>query len=486
MGEKLIAMAWQPNTTYDMPKDLHFGGAGASQIQPLALVILLVASILILALPRKYVIAPLLVAGLLLPMGNGIVIGSLHLLAYRILLMVGWIRVLRDVQTEGGFYPRKWTQLDKVFLYWALSNAVMFCLLWGQFAAVVNRLGFLYTTLGSYFLVRHLIRDKDDVMRTIRTLAILAMVMAVPMLSEHLTGRNLFYLVGGPELASVREGKIRAQGPFAHSIIAGTIGAILIPLFVGLWQYRKRDRAIAGCGILAGLVMAGTSASSTPVLTIATVVLGFCLWPFRKSLKAIRWGLVIAIIVLHLIMKAPVWMLIARISEVLGGSGYHRAMLVDSFIRHFFDWCWIGTRDNASWGYDMWDSINTYVNAGTGGGLTTFVLFLAIMVLAYKRLGINRKIAERSGSLKDARFIWAIGVCLFAHTVAYFGIAYFDQSELAWYLLLALISATTAFAASTKTLSGAGIGSAATLVNGTVADGIPVERRTFASLLNEN
>ncbi len=471
-----------------MPDNYYFGGAGASQIQPLALVLLVVASILVFVLPRKYVMGPLLTAALLLPMGNGILVAGIHLLVFRLLLMVGWMRVVRDVQVEGGFYPRRLLTLDKVFLFWALSNAVMFCLLWGQFAAVINRLGFLYTTLGSYFLVRHLIRDKEDVIRTIKTLAILAMVMATLMLSEHVTGRNLFSLVGGPELANVREGKIRAQGPFAHSIIAGTIGAILIPLFFGLWQYRRRDRVIAGFGIVAGLVMAGTSASSTPVLTIATVFLGFGLWAFRKNLQMIRWGLVGAIVVLHLIMKAPVWMLIARISEVLGGSGYHRAMLVDSFIRHFWDWCWIGTRDNASWGYDMWDSINTYVNAGTGGGLITFVLFLSIIVFAYKRVGIARKVAERAGSLKDARFVWAIGVCLFANTVAYFGIAYFDQSELVWYTLLAMISVTTTFVTVKKPPSAEpGITSAGTFApGGTVLEGLPESQRTFASLLHED
>ncbi len=414
-------------------------------------------------------------------------VAGLHLLVDRLLLLVGWMRVARDVQVEGGFYPRRLAPLDKAFLFWALSNAIAFCLLWGQFAAVINRLGFLYTTLGSYFLVRHLIRDKEDVVRTIKVLAIVAAVIAPFMLAEHITGHNLFSLVGGPELANVREGKIRSQGPFAHSIIAGTIGAMMIPLFVGLWQHRKRDRVIAGLGILGGLVMAGTSASSTPVLTIAATLLGFSLWRFRKNLRLLRWGLVIAIIGLHLIMKAPVWMLIARVSEVLGGSGYHRAMLVDSFIRHFWDWWLIGTRDNASWGYDMWDSINTYVNAGTGGGLVTFVLFLAIIAFAYKKVGIARKMAEKAGALKDARLIWAIGVCLFANTVAYFGIAYFDQGVMVWYTLLAMISATTAFVVNKKPAPPQP-GMAGAVASGTAGGAMPAEvpvesRQTFASLL---
>jgi hypothetical protein len=52
-------------------------------------------------------------------------------------------------------------------------------------------------------------------------------------------------------------------------------------------------------------------------------------------------------------MKAPVWFLIARIDLAGGSSGYHRAMLIDTFLRHFGDWWLLGTKDAFSWGWDM-------------------------------------------------------------------------------------------------------------------------------------
>jgi hypothetical protein len=468
-------------TKYDMPDNYYFGAGGDSYTTPLALVLLVLSVILFFVLPRKYVIVVFLTSCLLLPIGVRVVIAGMHFPTNRILLLAVFLRfaVRRDLHASPL------NKIDKIFLAWAISNAIAFVLLWRETAAVTNRLGFLFTTLGGYFVVRYLIRNKEDVIRTIKTLAVVAIVIAPAMIVERMTDSDLFSLVGGATLSEIRDGKIRAQGPFAHSIIAGTLGAMMIPLFVGLWQYKKRDRVIAGLGIAAGLIMAATSASSTPVLTIAALLLGFSLWSFRKNLQMLRWGLVIALVCLHLIMKAPVWMLIARVSAVLGGSGYHRAMLVDSFIRHFWDWWLIGTRDNASWGYDMWDSINTYVNAGTGGGLVTFVLFLAIIVLAFKRVGIARKMAEKAGSLKDARFIWAIGVCLFANTVAYFGIAYFDQSVMVWYTLLAMISVTTTFVAKNPIQPQPGIAEAkASAFARTMPDEVPVEsRQTFASLL---
>jgi hypothetical protein len=160
-------------------------------------------------------------------------------------------------------------------------------------------------------------------------------------------------------------------------------------------------------------------------------------------MRYFRWGLVLIIISLQLVMKAPVWMLISRTGGAIGGSGYHRAMLIDNFIRHFGEWWLIGTQNNAAWGYDMWDVDNAYVAAGVSGGLITFVAFIAILVYAYKRIGKSRRLARKSP--KDEHFIWAIGACLFANTVGYFGIVYFDQSMLIWYALLAMVSATALF-----------------------------------------
>ncbi len=82
----------------------------------------------------------------------------------------------------------------------------------------------------------------------------------------------------------------------------------------------------------------------------------------------------------------------------MGGSGYHRAMLIDNFIHHFSEWCLFGTRNNADWGFDMWDVDNAFVAAGIGGG---FIAFVAFIICAGIRLPAVREIQETGGTSRS-------------------------------------------------------------------------------------
>ena len=429
-----------PNDTYDAPRpDYYFGGGGDTFAPPLAIAILAAAGLLILLLPRKYAMVPFLIAATVVPKSVTIVIATLHFDSVRLLVMAGLARLW----ARGERFPGRVTVFDRAVIYSAICNAVMYCLVWQEVATIVNRFGFLVTVLGAYLLLRYWVRDKADAIRVIKACAFAFALIAPLMLREAVTGHNTFSLVGSPELSEIRNDRVRAEGPFAHAIIAGTVGAVWLPMFVGLWWCERTSRWIAAAGVLASTVMMLTSASSTPAMTYPAAILGLAMWPARKHMQSVRWGIVGLLIGLQLCMKVPVWFVIDRVSGYLGGSGWHRAMLIDTFIHHFFDWFLIGTRDNGRWGWSMWDVDNAYVSAGLSGGLLNFILFLAVLVLAYKIVGVARRSAE--GNRGDARFIWAIGAALFANSVAFFGIVYFDQSVVAWSALLAIIALLPTF-----------------------------------------
>lgn len=158
-------------------------------------------------------------------------------------------------------------------------------------------------------------------------------------------------------------------------------------------------------------------------------------------MRLVRWGIIGMLVALQMVMKAPVWFLIQRVDLIAGSSGYHRAMLVNDFIMNFRDWWLIGTKDNAAWGFDMWDLCNQYVAEGQVGGLATLICFIALICLCFSKLGKARKAVE--GDRSKEWFFWLLGAALFSHVMAYFGISYFDQTRDAWFALLGLILVAT-------------------------------------------
>jgi len=421
-----------------------FGGGGQTDVRAITLALVIVTSALLFCLPRRYAFIPLLITAILVPLDQQVVLAGLHITMSRVLICLGWCRLLAAALQHQRIIVALWNKIDMVFVLYCISNVVTYFVLWsGDSGALVNRLGFLYNACGIYFLARFFITKETDLTRVAKVLVWIFALVALGMTCEQLTGKNVFYVLGGvPPISVLREGKIRAQGPFVHPLTAGAIGATLIPLALGLWWVDKKQKWMALIGVIASVVMSITSRSSTALLTLAAGSVGISLWRCRRHLRALRWVIVLTLLVLHLVMKAPVWALLARIDLTGSSSGFHRYELVDQFIRRFSEWWLVGTRTTADWGWDMWDTINSYVAAGTSGGLLNFALFVAVFVIAFQQLGTRRKYAAQDPLL--ARQLWILGAMLFAHAVALFGIAYFDQSQFIWYTELALIGTAVA------------------------------------------
>lgn len=419
------------------PEHYRFGGGSSvTVLHPLVALVMVVAVILILRLPRRHVLAPLLLAIFLIPKGQVLVVAGLHFNVYRIILLAGlarWIVSRRSSGIAGGF-----NSIDRIFTMWALSLFIVFSLQYLNTQALIKSLGDLLDAMSGYFLLRFLIRDREDVRQTIKIFALIAVIMAVCMLNEQRTGQNVFGQLGGmASYSEVRNGSIRSQGAFLHSIPAGAYGATLVPLLIWLWSDAK-SRKIVLLGLLGASVMTVTCHSSTTLGCYAGGIFALCLWPLRKQMRLIRWGLALTLIGLHLVMKGPVWSLLEHIDLTGSSESFHRYQLIDTFIRHFGEWWLLGTQNNGSWGWEMADTSNQYVTYGIAGGLTTFVLFIAMISKCFGRIGSARKSVE--GNRSEEWFLWCLGASMFAHLVVFFGIDYFDQMEFAWFALLAIIA----------------------------------------------
>jgi hypothetical protein len=419
------------------PTHYRFGGGGsATLLNPLVAVGMILAIILIFVLPRRQVIIPLLLAIFLVPKGQELVAAGLHFNVYRIILITGlirWFRMRRTCSLPGGF-----SRIDRVVMWCVVAVCICFSLEWHEPQAVIKAVGDLLDALAGYFVLRFFIRDRDDIKTVISVFALIAIIMGVEMINEQRTRQNFFGQLGGTlAVPEMRDGKIRSQGAFRHAIPAGAFGATLVPMLVWLWSDR-RYRKIVPLGLAGATVMAITCHSSSDTGSYAAGLFALCLWPMRRRMRFLRYGIVAALVLLQLVMKGPVWSVLEHINLTGSSESFHRYQLINTFINHFWDWCLIGTKDNGSWGWEMADTSNQYVTYGIAGGLTAFCLFIMTISRSFGGLGRSRKLVE--GRRSDEWLCWCLGASLFAYVVVYFGIDLFDQLEFAWFSLLAMIN----------------------------------------------
>jgi len=408
-----------------------------------ALLFLLVASGVILGSTRQNAVKALLVVAIFMPLGQQVVFMGLHLYFSRILILVGLARVLMRQESRAV----QWTSVDLFFLLWVGTEFLMNLIRNGLAEAFVSAMGGVYNALGLFFLIRWLVWDAAEVVDHLRFLGVACLVLAVLMIPEWRTGHNMFSVLGGVNpLSELREGKVRCQGPFRISILAGTFAATMFPLMVGLWFQGRAQRWRAGMGVLGCLFVTYASASSGPFLCLLAGLVGLGMWRMRDHMRLFRRGAVLMLVVLALVMKAPVWYLISKISDLFGGSGWHRSYLIDQAVNHFNEWWLVGTSITAHWAPSgqvltvdsrMMDITNEFIAQGLGGGFLGLAFFVAIIVCGFKRVG--RAVRAETELVLDRRLIWSFGVCLAAHCAAFVSVSYFDQVQVFWFWLLAVL-----------------------------------------------
>jgi hypothetical protein len=421
-------------------------GQDSSSVAPLGLLFLVVMGFLTLRLSRRNALIPLLITTCYMPLGQEFVVFGLHMQFLRILLLLGWARVFM----RGEHRSFQFTTLDKLFIWWALATLVVGTMTKPSMERFVNRAGEVYNAVGSYFLVRCWMTDLDDIIGMARFMALLIVPLAVSMVVEKFTSRNIFAVFGGvPEITAERDGKLRCQGAFRHPILAGTYAATLFPLVFSLWflpgRGNKRLAVIGSCCAAVATVAAATSGAFLAMLTAAA---GFLFWPIRARMRLVRWGIVLAILALAVVMKAPVWYLFAKISDLTGGTGWHRSYLIDQAIAHFNEWWLVGSTYTAHWApsgqvieadADMMDITNQYIWEGLGGGIWKLGLMVAMIVAAFKIIGRWTKTTDLDAEPRTI-LVWALGVCLLGHCMSFMSVVYFDQIVVMWYWLLAGVS----------------------------------------------
>lgn len=415
-------------------------------MNPLGALITVILCIIVAAGSRKAAIIGVVLGVCYLTQGQSVLFAAFNFTSIRIILLVGTIRVL----VRGEHKQLRFTAIDRVLLIYTIYLFVANLIRVPSTETLVYQLGILYNVLLSYFVARGLIQSGSDTREFLSGIAFLLIPLSIFMIAEARSGKSVFVPFGGfvEEMSVVRDGKVRCQGPFRQAITAGAFGATLGLLYCGLLFAKTGKRATTIIGLLASVAILVAAHSSGPLLGFIIGLVALAAWPMRRRMRLVRWSMIISLVLLHLIMKDPVWFLLARVGDLIGGGGYHRAYLIDRFVGDFDAWWLIGSDNTAHWFPYLLengraDITNQFVSDGLNGGILGLFLSVLLMVQCYKHIG---RALERARSLEASgeRYVWSMGALLTGSIGILISVTYFDQMHVIWYLVLACIVAASA------------------------------------------
>ncbi len=316
-----------------------------------------------------------------------------------------------------------------------VTGSIIYVLQWGDMQAFIYKCGVMFDAICMYWLFRQAIRSWDDIIQIIYYFALFAIVSAPLIIAEKIR-QSSFYEIFGPVGAKFHRGRFRCAGPFPHYIMMGAFWANLLPLYFGAIKAGSNKLVYAG-GIIGATLCTIYSASSTAFITIAAIIMFWSLYPWRKYGKHILFGVLCLLFMLHMIMKAPVWHLMARVDIFSGSTGWHRFHLFDMFVKHASEWLALGTRSTESWGEGLHDVTNQFVLEGVQGGLATLIIFITLIIFA---VSIPGKTSLSIVHSKNHWLSWALCVAMLGHSVTFWGVSYFGQIIMLLYLNFAIVA----------------------------------------------
>ncbi len=409
-----------------------------------AAIFLVITSGLIWSVPRKWISVPILSGTCYMTLGQGIDVGVVSLPIFRLVLLVGLTRIIIRQEYRENF------RITNDYSILALSSWLLFASFFHNGidgSGPIFILGQILNFSLVYFLFRTWVTEPSDIETSLCAISIILLPLAITMSIEHFSGRNLFSIFGGvPEESLYRSGNFRAQGPFRHPILAGTVGATSVPLFFGIFEKNPRFAII---GILSGIVMVITSSSSGPILSLLSGLFALSIWKIRSLTQLIILAMAMAYFILELLMHRPPYYLLAQIDISGGSTGWHRAFLIEQTLNHFNEWWVFGTDKTRHWmpyqgigaSTNHTDITNYFIGFAVLGGLPAlagFILILANSFIYVRRLQKNILPNELSHNF----LYWSIGASIFAQTTTCVSVSYFDQSLLfIWFNIAVIASA---------------------------------------------
>jgi hypothetical protein len=410
-----------------------FEVAGQNLVHPIGLAALLACCIFVLFFDRPVVFLVVFSFLALIPSAQRVVVLGADFSFIRILILLALLRSFAKSHW-GGFLRIK---PDNLLLSWMVWSFISYLILYGSPNAVVTRFGYMVEAVGAYFVGRLYVKSWGDFRRSIVFLLYLSIPVVYIFLMENQTGRNLFHVFGGiNEMTEVREGKIRSQGPFTHSIMAGMFWVSMFPFLAITWINREVPKVILYLSCFSMLAIVISTASSTPVMALLIIFLALLFYKAKSFLPFVKWFVLIVLVFSQLVLTHGAASLLAKVNIFAGSTGWHRYHLIDEAINHFFEWFLFGTKATSHWGWGLGDVTNQYILEGVRGGFLGMFLFSYFLWSVLSALGSAIKHSKND---LTTWMYWCFGSWLIMHLFSFLSVSYFDQMVSAFFFMIGAI-----------------------------------------------
>lgn len=396
---------------------------------------------------RRWALLVIIIGLLFTTQGQYIQVLGINIFPGRILETAGFIRVM--VRQEFTF--RGLNKIDKSMYILYLFTVVVYLIRSKDPQAY--QIGLTVDAILAYSVFRGLIGDIDDLKWFLRIFVFSLLPYTVLVFAEMLTGQNAFAFMGGIiEHSLGRGGRPRCWGSFAHPILLGSFGASFLPLYIAYWlANRKNVLAIGGVGLCLGIVFCSNSGG--PLAAVIVCLMGWLFWPMKQMMWWVRCGIVGMLVALAVVMKAPIWYVFDRVSRITAGEGWHRSYLIEVAMTNIEKWWLAGMALSETHQWFPYSSpllegsdiTNLYIAFGLSAGLGAIGLLVMVLMSAFSHIGkalaIHRELSGKPD--EDEFMLWGLGVMLMVHMINWFGVTYFDQQNIVWFMHIAAISSIT-------------------------------------------
>ncbi len=406
-----------------------------------------VASFLVLFLSPATAFAVYLTSLIIYPSFLVVRLGPLDISVGRIVVAILLLRCLCSIDIRKKFV---WHRLDSWILFgWILSFTIpMVSSVVPLMQKLEQQSGAMMDTFFAYFVARYCITSRDGMVAVIKWIGIVMVPLACLGIIEATTGWQPFralvrFCPWAEQIppADMRHGFYRAVGPLVHPILFGTTFVLFLPMIYYLRNERGKWRPLGFFLSITASIGALTSMAAGPWVMLITTIVCLTLERFKNWTKPLIIFLICSVIGVGIISNRSFYHVIATYTNPLGGSGWHRAKLMDLAIEHFDEWWLAGYGGRPiGWGLSLgmgWtDVTNEYIMFGVKYGMLGVIALVGVLVSSLLKV---QRLHNTTDDPKLKSFYWALGSIVVVLMISFNTCAFFGQAFTLFYCILGMI-----------------------------------------------